>query len=81
MKKEEIWKEERRDLTGNHSSGGDTGSDGRREQCADKQRRRMINGSFQRLITIMSLFQRLRVLCIFILSKLSPTSLFRRSQI
>jgi hypothetical protein len=36
MKKEEIWKEERRDLTGNHSSGSDTGSHGRRERRAEE---------------------------------------------
>jgi hypothetical protein len=73
--------EERRDLTGNLSSGGDTGSNGRRERRADEHRRRMLNGSPQRLITIMSLFQRLHVLCISISSKPSPTPLFRRSQI
>jgi hypothetical protein len=61
--------------------GGDTGSDGRRKRRADGQRRSMINGSPQRLITIVSLYQRLRVLCISISSKSSPTPPFRRIQI
>jgi hypothetical protein len=66
---ERDLEEERRDLTGNLSSGGDIGSDGRRERHADRRRRRMLNSSPQQLITIMSLFQRLCVLCIYISSK------------
>jgi hypothetical protein len=50
------------------------------ERRADGRRRRKLNVSPQRLIRIMSSFQRLHVLCISISSKPSPTPLFRRSQ-
>ena len=50
------------------------------ERRADGRRRRKLNASPQRLIRIMSPFQRLRVLSIFISSKPSSTSQFRRSR-
>jgi hypothetical protein len=59
MKKERSGRN-RGEISPETSSDGDIGSDGRRERRVDGQRRRMTNGRPQRLITIMSLFQRLR---------------------